>query len=186
MYRINLHPEFAENRRSARQAAARTAFAVGLLGGEAILLVSFVVSGILLREQASTLRAALPRLRAQVSVGEAPNPDVDLARMILQTRRERIDWSPKLAALSERLPPSLILREVRGETETRRSPGRCRIEGQIRSSGAGLEAVTVFLERLRLDSRFSADFPRIELGRIRGTESDEFEIACETAGKATR
>ncbi|MBI5836767.1 MAG: hypothetical protein HZB25_05960 [Candidatus Eisenbacteria bacterium] len=182
MYRVNLYPEFEGNRLAARRRAVRAAVYGVVLGIEVALIGALAVSAGLLGERAAALRAGLPRLESRIQAGAGSLPELQAARDLLQVRRERIDWSPKLAALSEQLDASLLLMRVTGHAPSRNSAARFEIEGIVRDGGRSLEQVSGLMARLRDEPRFSSDFPVVNLGTLGKQGTNRFELQCAPAG----
>jgi hypothetical protein len=180
MYRINLFPEALEKRKEGRRRVGRTLIVSALIGLEAVLLLLVGLSGLLLREQASSLRADVERLATRSSRVSQPSPELEITRAMLSTRAGRIDWSPKLAALPRAIDASLLLTEVTAQTGEKGRPTRLEITGSIRSEGGGMEPVSRFLESLRSDPFLADDFPVIKLGTIEGEGAGRFQILCES------
>ncbi len=182
MYRLNLYPEYVEKRRLARLRALRLAVVIALLCAELLLICFSALSGVLLREQARDLQASIERLTARVQAESKPRPELDLAEALLKVRLTRTDWSPKLAALSSDVPPSLLLTEISGGASDAKTAAFLKLEGGFRSGRAPLEAVTGFIEALRRDPRIAREFPDINLGSIQGEEASQFEVVCGPGG----
>ena len=183
MYRINLYPEYADSRKAARGRAASSAVLFGLLGLEVLLVGAIILSDSLLREQVGALRTELPRLEAELVQATRERPELDQAVDMLDLRSQRVDWSPKLAAIAENLDPSLMLVELdaRGITETERT--RLNISGQYRNKKANLTTVSAYIEKLRQDPRFLDGFATVDLGNIRSDGAGEFDLVCKPAGE---
>jgi hypothetical protein len=152
---------------------------VVLLGFEIMLVGVLLVSDHLLRERTALLHDDMPALSARVQSLTHPRPELDLAQELIAYRSGRIDWSPKLAALSEHCGASLLFLEVQGRGRSRHEQPRLTIRGKAQRNANSLEAVTEFMQRLRRDDRFRGEFDDIGLGNIRDGEFGEFEISCE-------
>lgn len=181
MYRINLYPEAEERRREGQRRVGRTLLVSLLIGLEVVLLLLVGLSGVLLREQASTLRAEVERLSARAARVSQPSPELETSREILAARVVRIDWSPKLAALRRAIAPSLLLTEMSAQVGEKGRPTRLELSGTVRAGGGQMEPVSGFLESLRNDPSVADDFPVIKLGTLEGGGSSRFEIVCEAA-----
>jgi hypothetical protein len=179
MYKISLYPEYHLKRRAAKAHLLRRVLLWSLVCVEGILLVSLLVSLTLLREQIRSLRAAIPQLEQQLQATSQPQPALDLAQEMLRIRSRRTEWAPALAALSERIVPSLRLRRVEGEATLAKNPARLECEGVIRQGGGQLEDVTRFITALRADPRMTGPFPTIRLGTIRAGGTDNFLVIGE-------
>ena len=178
MYRINLYPELAAIRLNRRRRLARAAFRATLAGLEIAIVGWLLVSGFLLQERISSLRAEIPRLTARVQDRSQPIPALRIARAMMQTRLARVDWAPKLAAMAERIDPSLELSKIAGQATARTTLTKLDITGRVRGGGRPLEDVAGFLAALKADPRLAGDFPSMNLGNLGGREADRFEIHC--------
>lgn len=181
MYRINLYPEAGERRRENHRRLGRTLLVGLVIGLEVVLLLLVGLSGLLLREQAFTLRAEVERLSARAARGSQPSPDLEVSRELLASRAARIDWSPKLAALKRAIAPSLLLTEVTAQVGEKGRPTRFELSGRIRAGEGEMEPVSGFLESLRKDPSLADDFPVIKLGTLEGGGASRFQIVCEAA-----
>jgi hypothetical protein len=177
MYRISLYPEFGEKRRQVKRRTLHTALFGILIGVETLLVGALVVSALLLGEQANVMREGYQRLASRVQGSGGPRPELAVAREMLFVRANRIDWSPKLAALSERIPPSLILKDVNGHSAAQRSAPQLEMTGEVHS-GVMLEQVSRFIQQLSEDPRMTTTFPSITLGTIGGGGVEEFQVVC--------
>ncbi len=181
MYRINLHPEFEAGKAATRQRAVLTGLAVALLGAEALLVGGLLLSASLLDERVEAAREATSRLEARLQERPAlPARDLALGRAILQVRSGRIDWSPKLAAVGERIGPQLVLEELKGRAAGTRAGAELEMTGRFRSSGNDFEAADRFVGELRQDERFAGVFPRCDLQNVGGRGSG-FTVVCRPA-----
>ncbi|MFO7653330.1 MAG: hypothetical protein R6X25_05840 [Candidatus Krumholzibacteriia bacterium] len=179
MYRINLHPEYVAARRAGRHRTLLLGLAVALLGAEALLVGSLAVSARLLEDRAENVRASIERTRSQAAGPvEVAEGDVRLARAILQVRQARIDWSPQLAALSERIGPELVLETVKGTGPGPRRSASMQLEGRFRSGRESLTAVTEFVGSLREDERIAAVLPRCSIGEMLEGPRPGFTVSC--------
>lgn len=179
MYRINLYPEYRSDRRAARARTASTALLFTLLGVEALLVGALVVSGSLLGEQVDTLGSEVTRLQERLAEESRERPELTTALDLLEVRRARVDWSPKLLALYEHLDRSLALSELEGRAASKREPANMTINGEFRSSRATLDDVTDLVSRLSDDLRMQDGFDTVSLGNIRGDSDGEFEVLCQ-------
>ena len=180
MYRINLHPEFAAGRTAQKRRIMLTSLGVALIGAEALLVGSLLLSASLLDERVQAMQTATERLEADArGAARHDQADVALARAILQIRSQRVDWAPQLAALSERIGPRLILTSLLGESRAGRARPSLKLEGLFRNSTADLEAATAFAAALREDERISITFPRCEVDRVREIPSPGFIVSCQ-------
>jgi len=177
MFRINLYPEYVAKRRMVQRRVLWTALLALVLGLEAALLAALTTSGILLQERANALRRQTDELAAQLP--ELPPVDTEFALEVLAERRERIDWMPKLAALSTVIQEGVRLSEIIGQTSWRRQGARLEVRGIIRGARPRMEDVARLAEALKGDVHIAEDFPAVRVSRI-GSETD-FRIICEPA-----
>ncbi len=183
MYRINLYPEHLANRQRARQRVARVGLFSLLLAIEALLLVAMAVSSYLLRDQSRTLQTEVQRLEARVAGQPADDAALGPARELVGIRRARIDWAPKLAALSETIDPALRIVTIEGTLPDKNRPRQLKLTGLSRDESSQREGVARFIDALRADRRIVADFPVIRLGTIQSGESSRFEVVGESGGE---
>jgi hypothetical protein len=180
MYKISFYQEYHAKRAAGRRALLGFTLACLLLGVALLQAAALFVSGHLLGEQVQALQASLPRLSsAQVAESEAA-PEVQIARELLQVRSQRLDWTPKLAALSERILPSLRILQLEGRPRQKDSPALLELTGEIRASSAQLEAVSAFIQALQEDPRLAEDFPVIKLGNLQEGPASRFLVSCES------
>jgi hypothetical protein len=177
MFRINFYPEYAAKRRRARQRVLWTALLAVVLALEAALLAALTTSGILLQERARYLRSQTEQIAA--ALPDLPPDNIDLALELLAKRRERIDWTPKLAALSAVIHDDVRLSEIIGQTPWRRQAARLEVNGVIRGARARMEDIARFADALKSESMITDDFPHVRVARL-GSEAD-FRIVCELA-----
>ncbi len=178
MYRINFYPEFAENRLRGRRNAARRTAVLALVTVEVLLAFSLALSGVLLNEQARTLRTAIERLSSRVESTPSAHPEIALAGEVLELRAGRVDWSPALAAIATNVGTSMRLERVSGSAAWRKSPATLSIEGRVDRDRTSVEDVSAFMEALREDRRIARVFPSVTLGVLKGGSDSEFEISC--------
>lgn len=182
MYRINLYPEFQEKRHRAKRRLALTAGLSVLVGLEVVLIVWLVLSAYLLDERVSRMRAQNAELAGRVEALDQPRPELAAANQILAFRRNRIDWSPKLSALSCLMDRSLMLDELHGQKQERGRPARLELTGTVLGARtAGAEAVSRLMDEIRLEPRIVGDLPRVTLERIEGGGSGQFQLVCESS-----
>jgi len=181
MYRLNLYPEYEQAQRRARRRVALTSLLSAFLGLSVLLIAALTISSILLRERVAALRAQRSELRARVAGGgQQPAAEAPATR-ILALRGARIDWTPKMAAVSNLLPDDLILSEILGESEWKGKSSRFEMLGMIRVKEPGVDAVSQFVERLKGDPSVSADFQNVGVGYIKGSGS--FRVVCRNPEK---
>jgi len=181
MYKISLYPEFHLKKQRAKLSLLRTTLLITLLGLELSLVGSLIMSAALLREQASNLEHVVASLTTYAQeVGQA-DAALDVAQAMLTIRGTRIDWSPKLAALGEKVGSDLLLEQVTGNIAGDRRPAQFELTGGAQGNAAQLEDVSAFIEALRSDSRVVVDFPKIKLGTLKGEGEGNFHLTCEPA-----
>ncbi len=178
MYKINLYPEYDQNRKAARTRAASTAVFFSLLGLEVVLVGALILSGSLLGEQVDTLSEDLIRLEDRLVNETLDRPELSIALDMLEVREARIDWSPKFVSIAEHLGESLALEELEGRAYSKRDPASFTISGHYRDKSATLDKVSGYIDRLRDDPRMYGDFPGITLGNIRSDGKGEFDLRC--------
>ncbi len=185
MYRINLYPEHADKRRRTQGRMLRMAVLTTVIAFEAVLIVALVITGVLLHERAGALQAEITHLSTDLQSQVQPRPDLEVARELLGLRRARIDWSPKLAALSQQIEPRLTLTSITGRAPDNVHPAAFEIAGRVRDERTGVEAVSRFIAALRADRRLNADFPEIQLGNLGGGSAGKFKVSCGALGESS-
>jgi len=178
MFKINLYPEHDSKQHNARVRVARKGILVGLLGLELLVVGSLYLSASLLSDRADQLKDMLPGLQSRISAYKQPGPELEIARQMLQLRDQRIDWAPKLAAMSEIIPLSLQLERLNGHIELKREPAKLELEGKVVRGKDHLEQVTEFIASLQDDDRISAKFPGVHLETLKGDQSGQFQVVC--------
>lgn len=179
MYRINLYPDYQQKKLMARQRTMVMGVLMILVGLEIMLVGVLMVSDHLLRERATQLRDEMPVLEARLQSLTHPRPELELATELLSHRGNRLDWTPKLAAIADSCSPELVFSEVEGRSRSQHEPPHLRIKGEVRHHANSLAAVTEFVRRLRDDERVGSEFPDVALGDIRDSDTGEFEVSCE-------
>jgi len=181
MYRLNLYPEYEQGQRRARRRVLLTALAGGFLGLSAMLIAALTISSVLLQERVTALRAQHRELSARLqSAGQEP-AQATPATALLALRSARIDWAPKIAAVSRLISDNLILTEILGESDWKHSSARFEMLGTIRENDPGVDAVSQFVGRLKEDRSVIADFQDVGVGYIKGSGS--FRIVCRNPEK---
>jgi len=178
VFRISFYPEYRALVRERRRKRTMFLTLCGFVALEAIAVGTLAVSGALLTEQQRELRRSIERLNVRVDQAPIASPTVERARELVTLRTKRIDWAPKLEAISGAIPPTLRLEELNGRVAAKRTPPELILEGRVKNDVEPLESVSSFLEELRRDSRMTRDYPVIELGALKGREGSEFEIVC--------
>lgn len=172
MFRINLYTEREEKRRLARRKAAQTAVVAGILGVNALLVAALGLGASLLQERRDALAGEITRLESVVARGERDGGDIEQARELYELRRTRVEWSPLLAAISDALPPALVLGEIQGQVGRDRMRAHLELTGLTRSGESDLGEVSAFVAALRGDPRVTDGFPQVTLGSIRSGSGD--------------
>ncbi len=181
MYRLNFYPLFVERRRREKRRLLGILVVSGVAGIEILCIAGLLIAGVLLGEQASGLRRDAARLTAVLQQRSRP-ADIDpAARAVLEARAARTDWSPKLAAIPDRIGPSMILDEIDIRGAANGSRGSMKLSGFLRSPGGGTDAVTRLVEGLRAERAISGDFPLVKIDALKDTE---FQVSCADTGRA--
>ena len=183
MYKINLYPEYAERRRQRQSRLALTAILTAAVGLEALLVFALGLSGRLLEERAAGLRSEVKLTRSAMESGGSPGAELEIAREMMQVRLQRADWSPKLAALSERMPDGLRLQEVSAHATGNAGGARMEIVGVVRAGTADMQAVSQLLGALTRDRRVASSLPEIKLGTLETGGTGRFRIICDAVKK---
>lgn len=181
MYRINLYPEYATNRRRSRQRMLYTGLLSALVAAAALLVGTLLLSAELLGDQQAQLRGSIRRLEAALSTGVSGSVQLDVARELFRRRSQRIDWSPKLASLSQQIDDRLRLTEVSGRTTSKGRHALLEIDGELRGRERDTEAVLHFVESLGQDRRITGDFATVRLGTIEWSGGSRFQVLCQPA-----
>jgi len=182
MYKLNLYPEYEHGQRLARRRVLLTLLLSAFLGLSAMLIAALTISSILLQERVAALRMQHGELAARVKSGGGQGlTEATPATAFLELRSARIDWAPKIAAVSNLISDDLILSEILGESERKRNTSRFEMLGTIRQNDSGAEAVSRFVERLKADRSVSADFQDVGVGYIKGSGS--FRVVCRNPEK---
>lgn len=183
MYKINLHRDYAARRQRERKRTVRTGVVAGIVGLEILFLGGSMLSVALLQERIRMLRADIGRLPLQTLSAGPTQPELEAARRLVQVRQTRLDWAPKIAALSQDIDPRLQLIEVVGQVADKGRPPRFSLVGVWRGTDTQMEPVSRFMEQLRKDQRISRDFPGIQLGTVQTDQSKQFQVICESPTK---
>lgn len=185
MYRINLYREYGVRQVDRRRSTVRTALLSGILGVQVLFIVTLVLSSHLLKERIVRLREEVVCLESEVQ-GRSAEPmlfDLSAAREVLTLRRHRVDWYPKLVDLTNALDPSLSLEALYSLPSDASHSARLEIRGQS-PSGGDANAVFRFVDGLRREPGYAADFAAIRLSTIEGEEDNRFQVVCEAPEKA--
>jgi hypothetical protein len=179
MYRINLYRDYAARREHQKKRTVRTGVVAGIVGLEVLFLGGSLLSVFLLQEKIGMLRADIGSLPSRtLSVGTTQS-ELETARGLVKIRQTRLDWSPKIAALSQDIDSRLQLVEVVGQAADKGRPARLSLVGVWRGADTQMEPVSRFMEQLRKDQRISRDFPGIQLGTVQTDQSNRFQVICE-------
>jgi Tfp pilus assembly protein PilN len=181
MYRINFYPEYATNRRRSRKRTLYTGLLSALVAAAALLVGTLFLSAELLGDQQAQLRGSIQRLEAALGTGGSRSAELDLARELFRRRSRRIDWSPKLAALSHQIDDGLRLTEVKGRTASKGRRALLEIGGELRGRERDTQAVLRFVESLGEDRRITGDFATVRLGTIEWSGGSRFQVGCHPA-----
>ena len=181
MYRINLYPEYARNRRQRRQRALHTGLLAALTGAAGLLVVTLLLSAELLGDQKAQLQATNQRLETALGAEGTASAELDLARELLRRRARRIDWSPKLAALSHKIDDRLRLTEVNGRRASRGRGALLEVVGELRGRERDTQAVLRLVDSLGADPRITGDLTTVRLGTIEWSGGSRFQLLCQPA-----
>jgi Tfp pilus assembly protein PilN len=172
MFRVNLYTERQEKRRLARRKAAQAAVIAVILGVNAVLVGAYGLGASLLEERRDALADEISRLETMVARSDRDDTALEQARELHGIRLSRLEWSPLLAAVSESLPPQLVLDELQGQAAQNRVRAHLEFTGVTRSAAGDLTSVSEFVGALRADPRVTDGFPEISLGSIRSGSGD--------------
>jgi len=176
MFRINLYPEYVEQRKEARIRIVKTG-ALSAMGGLLLLsLGSLVLSAFLVQTRVAGLSEVVDGQMTQIESQSAMLQELVCAREMLNLRGSRIDWAPKLAMLSEKINYDLYLINFEGNRERGNVARKLLLAGESRDEGVQMQVFTRFVDTLREDPRISADFPNLKLGSVGGGQGNQFKI----------
>ncbi|MBM3285861.1 MAG: hypothetical protein FJY88_00700 [Candidatus Eisenbacteria bacterium] len=183
-YRLNFYRDYHLRRRLARRRTYWTAAVTVLIGIEVVIVGVLVLSSVLLGQQVDALRGEISRVSLRTQDLSVATPEAETARALLEIRRGRIDWSPKLTAVSSCIDRQLRLESLVGQVSEKGRPPRLVLGGVIRSGGDQAAPVSRFMEAMRRDPSIAADLPEVRLGAMDASDAGEsrFQIVCETRG----
>jgi uncharacterized small protein (DUF1192 family) len=184
MYRINLYPEFVQKRAQRRRRLLRTTLVAVVTALDAALVVTLVMTGVLLAERTSRLKDEVARLDAALQRASQPQPAADAARELLEIRRGRLDWTPKLAACGEAIDSMLLLTGMDARSAGRGGEARLEVTGLLCGTPPDVQAVPRYMEALRADPRIRENFSEVQLGTMEGGADGRFRISCQTPRKS--
>ncbi len=179
-YRINLYPEYADKRSAAKRRTGLTAALAAVAGIQAFVIGSLVLNAQFLDSKIDSVSAELPRLEEYIQTESVPREDLVTARELVELRRNRVDWAPKLAALSHAVTRNVKLVKLEGRRENADSPATLAINGEAKVDSKQLERVSAFLGRLREDDAFGPSFASITLGNVKADINGGFDVNCRT------
>jgi Tfp pilus assembly protein PilN len=179
MYRINLYRDYAARQQREKKRTVRTGVVAGIVGLGILFLCGSMLSVFLLQERIRMLRAEIDRLSSRALSAGLTQTELEAARGLVKVRQTRMDWSPKIAALSQDIDPRLQLVEVVGQVADKGRPARFSLVGVWRGTDTQMEPVSRFMDQLRKDQRISRDFPGIQLGTVQTDQSNRFQVICE-------
>ena len=179
IFKVNLYTERDERQRAGQRRAVHTAFIAVFLCLNFLAVSTLFLSATLLEERRDSLAGDIPRLAAKLATESVPTKDLDLAREMFRIRQGRIEWSPKLAAISHLIEADLEIHEIQAEASRKKSPATLEIRGTVTESQDNLEDVSRYVKALSQDERILDGFSQAKLGTIRSGEG-EFQIFCET------
>ncbi|MBD3162613.1 MAG: hypothetical protein GF346_09620 [Candidatus Eisenbacteria bacterium] len=181
MYRLNFYREYGEKRRRKRLRTVWIGVLACIVGLEFLFAISLLVSSVLLDEQAARLDQEIDQLNRSLAQRQPvdSSTEIQVARELALIRAQRIDWAPKLTAISERIDPDLRLERIIGQVGQRNGPPRFALTGVASASGSDMELVNRFMKSLRKESRITIDLPDVRLETLKGDGTGQFEIVCE-------
>lgn len=175
-YRVNFYSEHGARRARMRRSLLRGVTLGLVLGIELGLLGFMVLTGFELRDRTAMLERETAQIESEVLA--AGTPDYHGAKRLIEARVARVDWSTLLTELSNEVPGSVVLTEIRGGHGGK--PGRLDgldLEGRLPGREGDLTPVLGLLESMRADSALVGRFPAIDLGTAKG-RGNHFEITC--------
>ncbi|MBU1699086.1 MAG: hypothetical protein KJ970_17105 [Candidatus Eisenbacteria bacterium] len=184
MFKINLYPEYIENRRLAKERMIYTIVLSAMTTIGILIIFLLLLSASLVRERTNAIRAEVARLADQVNRKTEMQPGTKLILELLEARENRINWSPKLAAVSRLINPSLQLEGMNAELAQRGHSVSFQLSGFFLSGGSDMESISEFVEALRGDPRIASDLPDVTLGNLQGRSSSRFQVFCRRGEEA--
>ncbi len=185
MYKIDLYPEFAAVKRAEHADQLRVVVSLCLVALPVLLLGTLLASFLHLGDERQRLRTSIPVLQENLVTDKRPALELDVVQQLVTIRRERIDWSPKLAALSARIDSSLQLVRIDGTIRVKRAPARFDLQGELPGTDLNLHIIYSFIDELRGDPRVVEDFPSIKLEAFKGGRTSEFDVICRPVGRGS-
>jgi len=176
MYRINLYPEYRFRRRQARVRIFRLGLQASLMGMVMLVIGSLTLSALLLNEKARDVGNRISTQAQRLEIQGDPADALALANEIVELRGQRIDWAPKLAALSETIDGDLLLVEFKGNAPDRGKPSHLEMWGEALKDEVQVGVFSSFVDSLRADQRLVADFPGLRLGGIQDGKRTRFQV----------
>ena len=178
MFRINFYKSYEIRRNSERRNRKRLRLGGVLVLATTIVFGTQVVSSFLVRDQVNALRRGLPVLEQRVGAAESVGDRIQVARQLVKVRARRLDWAPKLVAVSEALDVGLVLEKIDATSTLKGQGSHMTISGRSRAPGTTLGAISGYTDALRDESRIAVDFPVATLENIR-SDGGGFEIRCQ-------
>ncbi len=179
-YRINLYPEFNAKRNADRRRTRLTAAIAAVAGLQIFVICSLLLNSQFLGTKIDSVSEELPRLEQYIQQESAPRIDLMAAQELLEIRRERIDWTPKLAALPQAMVQDISLVKLEGHHENVGAPPSMFIVGESKVDNHQLDRVGTFLATLRNNDDFGRSFTTITLGNVKADATGGFEVSCRT------
>ena len=186
MYRINLYPEYGAVRRSARLRKVRLVISLCMVALPILFCGALVTSYFILESERDTLETRIPRLSENLRTETRPTLELDVVQQLVQVRQERIDWAPKLAALSARIDSTLQLARVSGRVGVKKTPAYFDLRGKLIADQQDLQIIYDFIDDMREDPRLADDFPNIKMEAFKGGTECQFDLVCRPAGREGR
>jgi Tfp pilus assembly protein PilN len=180
-YQVNLYPERLQRAAVVRKGILRGSV-LGIVVGVDLLLIGFlVISGFQVRGRVSDLRESIALLESRTR--EAPETSGGrIARQLVQTRLNRVDWATTLDAVARALPNDLILTKI--DTGTGRGRGNLdgvNLEGSVLGGSRDLTSVMVFMKALRESPLVARQYPSVDLGTASGVGLQDFGVVLRKA-----
>jgi Tfp pilus assembly protein PilN len=180
-YQVNLYPERLQRAAVVRKGILRGSV-LGIIVGVDLLLIGFlVISGFQVRGRVSDLRESIALLESRTR--EAPETSGGrIARQLVQTRLNRVDWATTLDAVARALPNDLILTKI--DTGTGRGRGNLdgvNLEGSVLGGSRDLTSVMVFMKALRESPLVARQYPSVDLGTASGVGLQDFGVVLRKA-----
>ena len=152
---------------------------LALLAGFVVLTIgSLSLSAILVSERVSGLKQQMQVQSARLDSKTEQYQVLQSAKEMLVIRSERIDWAPKLAALSGVISRDLILVQFDGEAARGKTEASLELWGEGIQADVQIGVFTELAESLGGHPRYLWDFPDLRLGTVQGGRKQRFQIVA--------